>query len=53
VVAKLLEEHFEKDLETTIKKIVPKLTGAYALAVIDTQNPDQIIAVKLGSPLVV
>jgi glucosamine--fructose-6-phosphate aminotransferase (isomerizing) len=52
-VANLIEYVFEKDLETTMKKVKELITGAYALAVIDTQNPEQIIAIKLGSPLVV
>lgn len=53
VVANLIEYVFEKDLETTIKKVKELITGAYALAIIDRENPDQIIAIKLGSPLVV
>ncbi len=53
VVANLIEENFEKDLETTVKKIKNLITWAYALAIIDTKNPEEIIAIKLGSPLVV
>lgn len=53
VVANLIEYVFEKNLETTMKKVKELITGAYALAVIDNQNPEQIIAIKLGSPLVV
>lgn len=53
VVANLIEYVFEKDLETTVKKVKELITGAYALAIIDRQNPDQIIAIKLWSPLVV
>lgn len=53
VVANLIEYVFEKDLETTVKKVKELITWAYALAIIDTKNPDQIIAIKLGSPLVV
>ncbi|MDP5039157.1 MAG: glutamine--fructose-6-phosphate transaminase (isomerizing) [Candidatus Gracilibacteria bacterium] len=53
VVANLIEEYFEDNLENTLKIIKQKITGAYALAVIDTKNPNQIIAIKLGSPLVV
>ena len=49
----MIEYVFEKDLETTIKKVRELITGAYALAIIDRENPDQIIAIKLGSPLVV
>ncbi len=52
VIAKLIEDEFEKDLETTIKKITKKLVWAYALAVIDKNNPDVLIWAKIGSPLV-
>jgi len=53
VVAKLIEDNFEKDLLTTIKKITKILQWAYALAVIDKENPSTLIWAKLGSPLVV
>jgi glucosamine--fructose-6-phosphate aminotransferase (isomerizing) len=52
VVAKLIEDNFEKDLLTTIRKIIPKLQWAYAFAIIDKENPNEVIWVKLGSPLV-
>ncbi|MDD4151621.1 MAG: glutamine--fructose-6-phosphate transaminase (isomerizing) [Candidatus Gracilibacteria bacterium] len=52
IVAKLIEELFEIDLETTIKKVFKKVTGAYAMAVIDRENPNNLIGVKIGSPLV-
>ncbi|MBW7954245.1 glutamine--fructose-6-phosphate transaminase (isomerizing) [Candidatus Gracilibacteria bacterium] len=52
VVAKLIEDLFEKDLETTLKKVKEIITGAYALVVVDIENPETIIALKLGSPLV-
>ena len=53
VVAKLIEDEFEKDLFFTINKVIKKLQWAYALAIIDKENPNEIIWVKLGSPLVV
>lgn len=53
VVANLIEYVFEKDLETTVKKVRELITGAYALAIVDKENPNQIIAIKLGSPLVI
>jgi len=53
VIAKLIEDNFEKDLLTTIKKITKILDGAYALAVIDKENPEILIGAKVGSPLVV
>lgn len=52
VVAKLIEEVFEKDLETTLKKVKERITGAYAMVVIDTHHPENMVAIKLGSPLV-
>jgi len=52
VIAKLIESEFEKDLETTIKKITKKLSWAYALWVIDRENPEILIWAKIGSPLV-
>ena len=53
VVAKLIEEHYEDSLKNTLEKVSQLLTGAYSIAVIDTQNPDTIVGIKLGSPLVV
>lgn len=53
VIANLIDFVFEKDLETTIKKVREMITGAYALAIIDTQKPQEIIAIKLWSPLVI
>lgn len=52
VVAKLIEREYEKDLLTTVKKVSRMIQGAYGLAVIDRENPDEIIWIKLGSPLV-
>ncbi|MDD3646241.1 MAG: glutamine--fructose-6-phosphate transaminase (isomerizing) [Candidatus Gracilibacteria bacterium] len=52
VLVKLIEKYFEKDLEYTIKKITKILEGAYAIAVIDRENPDVLVGAKIGSPLV-
>ena len=52
VVAKLIETEFEKDIEYTVKKITKKLSWAYALAVIDRENPEVLVWAKIGSPLV-
>jgi glutamine---fructose-6-phosphate transaminase (isomerizing) len=53
VIANLIEKEYETDLKTTIEKVIKKMIWAYAIAVIDTQNPNQIIGFKLGSPLIV
>ncbi|MDQ7022972.1 MAG: glutamine--fructose-6-phosphate transaminase (isomerizing) [Candidatus Gracilibacteria bacterium] len=52
IVAKLIEDEFEKDLITTISKITKKLVGAYALAIINKENPDSLIGTKFGSPMI-
>lgn len=53
VIANLVEQEYETDLKTTIEKVAKKMIGAYAIAVIDTHNPDQIVGFKLWSPLIV
>lgn len=53
IIANLIQDEFEIDLKTTIEKIIKKLVWAYALVAIDTKNPNEIIGVKLGSPMIV
>jgi len=52
VIAHLLEE-YEKDLLTTVLKVAKMIEGAYAIGVISTVEPDKIVALRKGSPLVV
>lgn len=52
VIAKLLEDNWEKDLLTSVEKIVPLLQGAYALLLVDKNKPEEMVAIKKGSPLV-
>ena len=40
-------------LLAAMQDVVKRLEGAYALAVVDTANPDQVVAARRGSPLVV
>ena len=53
VIAKLIEDSFEWDLRSTLEEMMKVMVGAYSLAVIDTQNPDTIVGIKLGSPMIV
>ncbi len=53
VIAHLFEELYTGDLLETAFKVEKKLEGAYAVAVISTSEPDKIIAIKKGSPLVI
>ena len=40
-------------LEQALRETVQRLEGAYALAVIDQQQPDRMLATRMGSPLVI
>ena len=55
VIAQLLLYYCEQgdDLAAAIFKTVRKLTGAYALAIIDARQPHVLVAVRKGSPLVI
>jgi len=55
VVVHLLHSYLSKgeDLLGALQKTVTRLEGAYAIAVVDTQHPDEIVAAREGSPLVV
>jgi glucosamine--fructose-6-phosphate aminotransferase (isomerizing) len=41
------------DLRTAVQLALNQVVGAYAIAVIDRKNPNQIVAARKGSPLVV
>ncbi len=55
VVAHLVHEALKStpDLLKAVEQVVPQLKGAYALGIVDTQYPDELIAVREGSPLVI
>jgi len=53
VVAKLIETLHDWNLTSTMEKVSWKLVWAYSLAVIDRENPGEIVGIKLWSPLIV
>ncbi|RMD46855.1 MAG: glutamine--fructose-6-phosphate transaminase (isomerizing), partial [Aquificota bacterium] len=53
VIAHLLEELYTGDLLETALKVAKKLEGAYAVGIISTKEPDKIVAIKKGSPLII
>lgn len=53
VIAKLLDELWDGDLVSTVKKVVARLEGAYALGIISEYEPDKLVAVRYASPLIV
>ena len=54
IIAHLIEEFLEdNDLLTAVTKSLRKITGTFGLMVISKDNPDRIIAARMGSPLVI
>ncbi|MCQ4924430.1 glutamine--fructose-6-phosphate transaminase (isomerizing) [Tissierella carlieri] len=53
VVVHLLDSLYDGDLLSTVFKATERLRGAYALGVISSNNPDELVAVRKESPLVV
>jgi len=55
VVAHLVSEQVEAGLSPTeaVQAVLPRLRGAFALAIAFRQHPDMLIGARLGSPLVV
>ena len=48
-----IKEHKQLDLLTAVQVALFQVIGAYAIAVLDKRDPDQIIAARKQSPLVV
>ena len=55
VIAHLIYSHLknQNDFLTAVYKTTRELTGAFALAIINTAEPDKIIAIRSGSPVVI
>ncbi len=55
VVAHLVSEQIEagKTPQEAVREALPKLRGAFALAIAFRQHPDMLIGARLGSPLVI
>ncbi len=55
IIAHLVDEHMQKcgDFEQAVRNALQEVEGAYAVAILCEQEPDKLIAAKLGSPLVV
>ena len=55
VIAHLIQLYLEKgkDLDSAVISTIAKLQGAYALGILDKNNPDTLIGVRQQSPLVI
>ncbi len=52
VVAQLLEYYYEGDILKAVFKVLDRIEGAYALGIICADAPDQLIAARKMSPLI-
>jgi len=52
VIPALLSVHWTWNFLETVEKVLPMLHGAYALVICCTEYPNELIAVKWGSPLI-
>ena len=57
VIAHLVHQQYvatgQKDLAASVKAVLPKLHGAYAIGVIAQDSPELLVGARAGSPLVV
>ena len=53
VIAHLFEYYYKGDILDTMIKVIEKLEGSYALGVLCSDYPDQFIAVRRSSPMIV
>ena len=57
VIAHLIHQQYvasgQKDIAQSVKAVLPKLFGAYAIGVIAQDNPNTLVGARVGSPLVV
>ena len=52
VVAQLIEFFYEDDLLEAVGKVLHRIEGAYALGIVCAEHPNQLIAVRKDTPLI-
>src|SRR5215510_7530953 len=53
VIAHLIEKYFQGNLEQAVLKVVEQLRGLYAFTVVSADDPQKIVAVREGAPIIV
>lgn len=53
VVAHLLQYYYNGDLLDTVVRVLERLEGSYALGILCADRPDEFVAVRKSSPLIV
>lgn len=52
IIANLLEDLWTWDFLETVEKVLSKIRWAYALLILSKKNPNELVAVRLWSPLI-
>ncbi len=53
VVAHLIEEFYEGDILAAVRRALVLVRGTYGLVIMCANEPDRVVAARLGSPLVI
>nr|MDQ3831606.1 glutamine--fructose-6-phosphate transaminase (isomerizing) [Candidatus Tectomicrobia bacterium] len=53
VIVHLIAKHFAGDLTTAVHQALREVVGAYAIAVLSTDDPNTVVGARSGCPLVV
>jgi len=53
VIAHLIEDHYDGNIEEATRKALKQVEGSYALGVICSKEPDKLIAARNESPLII
>ena len=53
VVAQLFDYYYEGDMVDTLIRVIGRIRGSYALGILCSDHPDQLIAVRKDSPLII
>ncbi|MFT5386933.1 MAG: glucosamine--fructose-6-phosphate aminotransferase (isomerizing) [Candidatus Omnitrophota bacterium] len=53
VISHLLSKYYKGDLKAAVQRTVKDLEGAFALGVICSDEPERLIAARVGSPLII
>ena len=53
VLAKLIGHFYDGNIEQAVRNALSEVQGTYGIAVISADEPDRIVAARMGSPLIV
>ncbi len=53
VLAHLVEDYYQGDLEDAVRKVLKIIHGSYAMVVLSRKDPDKLVAARKDSPMVV